>query len=110
MHILIGIAMAVALLYWWLIGHWFARVLVFLLLACVGFVAGAALANTSPNAPAAGVIILGLIGAAFGWPIAGLPTYYWRHQMREYLHSVYGVPKDYSDAPLTDSARRHGYR
>jgi hypothetical protein len=82
MHILIGLAMGVALLYFWLIGHWFARVLVFLMLACAGFVGGAALTNISPNAPPAGIIICGLIGAALAWPIAGLPVYYWRHHIR----------------------------
>jgi hypothetical protein len=44
----------------WLIGHWFARVLVFLMLAVVGFVAGA---NVTPHNPA-GSIICGLIGTA----------------------------------------------
>jgi hypothetical protein len=39
MHIIIGLAAAVALLYFWLSGHWFARVLAFLLFATViGFI------------------------------------------------------------------------
>jgi hypothetical protein len=33
--------LAIPLLYFWLIGHWFARVLMFLMLAVVGFIAGA---------------------------------------------------------------------
>jgi hypothetical protein len=33
----------------WLIGHWFARVLVFLVFAVVGFIAGA---NDTPHNPA----------------------------------------------------------
>jgi hypothetical protein len=32
-HIIVGLLLAIALLYFWLIGHWFARVLVFLVLA-----------------------------------------------------------------------------
>lgn len=83
MHILIGILLGVILLWAWLIGHWFARVLVFLLLACVGFVAGAAVENASSATTPANVIIVGLIGAALAWPVAGLPVYYWRHRIRQ---------------------------
>ena len=108
MHFLIGLVLAVMLLYGWLIGHWFARVLVFLLLAGVTFVVVCFVAQ-EPGKPAVGPI-LGLLAATLAWPIAGLPTYYWRHQMREYLSAAYGIPKDYSETPLTDSARRHGYR
>jgi hypothetical protein len=40
--IVIGLLLAIApILYSWLCGHWFARVLVFLVLAVVGFFAGA---------------------------------------------------------------------
>ena len=30
MHIIVGLLLAIALLYFWLIGHWFGPVLVFL--------------------------------------------------------------------------------
>ena len=43
MHIIIGVGAAIALLYFWLIGHWFARVLVFPLLGDVLGLGGAAL-------------------------------------------------------------------
>jgi hypothetical protein len=46
MHIIIGIGAAIALLYFWLIGHWFARVLVFLLLAVTLGVGGAGIVGT----------------------------------------------------------------
>jgi hypothetical protein len=65
--------------YFWLIGHWFARVLVFLVLAVVGFIAGA---NVPPPPSPAGSIICGLIGAALAWPLASIPIYYWRRQLR----------------------------
>ena len=107
MEILIGLALGAVLLYFWLIGHWFARVLVFLLLGAVTFVTVAYITQ-DPKYPTAGVIY-GLLAAGLAWPVASLPIYYWRHQAREYLSAVYGVPKDYSDTPLTDSARRHGY-
>ena len=45
MPILIGLALAAALLYFWLIGHWFARVLMFLLLAWI---------STEPSPPNGG--------------------------------------------------------
>jgi hypothetical protein len=41
MHILIGLCLALALLYFWLLGHWFARVVMFLTLAVVGAFRGA---------------------------------------------------------------------
>jgi hypothetical protein len=69
-HILIGIAMAIVLLYFWLIGHWFARVLVFLLLAALGALIAAG--------NVAAIIATGLLA----WLIASLPIYYQRHQQR----------------------------
>lgn len=84
MHILIGLAIALALFYFWLIGHWFARVLVFLILAVIGFCLGAA-AVSAPETNAFGLILFGLLGAALAWPIAGLPVYYWRWRLRQML-------------------------
>ena len=77
-HIIVGLLLAIALFYFWLIGHWFARVLVFLMLAVVGFIAGA---NVPTSPSPAGSIICGLIGAALAWPLASIPIYYWRHQI-----------------------------
>lgn len=45
MHILIGICLAVALLFYWLVGHWVARVLVFLALAAIGVLFGVGIAQ-----------------------------------------------------------------
>src|SRR5690348_14818851 len=47
MEILVGLGFAVVLLYLWLLGHWFARVLVFLLLAALFGLIGAML--TEPH-------------------------------------------------------------
>jgi hypothetical protein len=52
-------------------------VLVFLVPAVVGFIAGA---NVTPHNPA-GSIISGLIGAALAWPLASIPIYRWRRQI-----------------------------
>jgi hypothetical protein len=53
MHILIGLALAVALLYFWLVGHWFARALVFLLFALAfGFALGGAMSGGNFGGPA----------------------------------------------------------
>jgi hypothetical protein len=71
-HIIVGLLLAIAMLYFWLIGHWFARVL-----AVVGFIAGANVPTPTP----AGSIICGLIGAALAWPLASIPIYYWRHRI-----------------------------
>jgi hypothetical protein len=77
MHIVVGLLLTIALLYFWLIGHWFARVLVFLAEAVVGFIGDA---NVPPHNPA-GSIICSLIGAALAWPLASIPIYYWRRQI-----------------------------
>ncbi|HKP26531.1 MAG TPA: hypothetical protein VJV39_21865 [Dongiaceae bacterium] len=75
MEMLIGLAMGAALLYFWLIGHWFARVLVFLGLAgvagFVGLIAG--------HEPGPLGIIVGLSGIGLAWLVAEIPTFYWRH-------------------------------
>jgi hypothetical protein len=52
-------------------------VLVFLVLAVVGFIAGANVPTPTPP----GSIICGIIGAALAWPLARIPIYYWRRQI-----------------------------
>jgi hypothetical protein len=92
-HILIGIAIAVALLCFWLTGQWFARVLMFLLLAavlgfygsqwgqpraCPNLTLDEALIDASRCVRPAGAdfsIPAGLIGIALAWPLAGIPAY-----------------------------------
>jgi hypothetical protein len=87
MHFLIGLCLALALLCFWLQGHWFARILAFLLLTgCLGFVLWALLPTLNP--PKEGNALGFLVGLVLAWPIASLPTYYWRHQFRAAL----GVP------------------
>ena len=81
MHFLIGLCLAVALLYFWLIGHWFARVLVFLMLACVAFLA-ACYTTQVPGHPPVG-LFFGLVAGALSWPIASLPIYFHRGKQRQ---------------------------
>jgi hypothetical protein len=88
MHILIGLAMAAALLYFWLLGHWFARVLVFLLLGAALGVGGMVIGMR--NDPVGG-FLLGALGIVAAWFSAGIPIYYWRYRLgypsklREYI-------------------------
>jgi hypothetical protein len=79
MHILIGLAMGVALLYFWLVGHWFARVLVFLALGAGLFVGGAAIGSAAGDQSS--WLVLGLLGAVVAWFVSGIPTYYWLHRL-----------------------------
>jgi hypothetical protein len=73
--------MALALLYRWLIGHWFARVLMLIaLVPLLGF-GGAALFAQMPGDPTGDAVIGGIIGAVLAWPVAGLPVYWWRRQL-----------------------------
>lgn len=78
--LVLGIGAFLAVLYYWLQAHWFARVVVFLLLALTLGVAGGA-ATASPQAPA--LAFVGMVpGVALAWALAGIPRYYWRHRMR----------------------------
>jgi hypothetical protein len=61
MSILTGLGIALVLLYSWLAGHWFARVVVFLLFVGYGLLIGEI---------AGGVIVGGI-----GWFASGIPIY-----------------------------------
>jgi hypothetical protein len=84
MHILIGALLALGLLWAWLSGHWFARVVMFLVLALCFGAAGGALMN-NPHAANGGdpAIIGAILGFALAWPVSGLPVYYWRNEIRK---------------------------
>ncbi len=87
MHILIGLGVAVALLYFWLIGHWFARALMFLLLGVAFGVGGAALGNGAVAGSPVPQLALGLTGIVAAWFVAGIPIYYWRWQLRQLIEA-----------------------
>lgn len=84
MHIIIGLGAALALLYFWLIGHWFARVVMFLILMLtLGLLGGGLFAsgfdrNTQADAQHLAMIFGAILGAASAWPVSGIPIYYWR--------------------------------
>jgi len=78
MHILVGLVLALVLLYYWLIGHWFARVVMFLTLATT-FGALGALFTGAGGPPAQNHAWVGLlIGAALAWPVSSIPIYWLR--------------------------------
>jgi lipoprotein signal peptidase len=85
MHILIGLALAVALLYFWLIGHWFARILAFLMFAAILGLLGASIGNTADASVHGAPVVMALIGVGLAWPVAALPAYYWRRRARLFL-------------------------
>lgn len=84
MVFLIVAAAAVPLLYFWLIGHWFGRVLAFLTFGAVlGFI-GAMMFGADARPPAVNIAWLGvLLGFALAWPVSGIPIYVRRHQARD---------------------------
>lgn len=86
MGILIGIAVFLAALYWWLIGHWFARVvMLFPFAAVICLVVGL---------PAHSALFGLIVGAALAWPLASIPIYYWRWQYRRDHQLSLGVSFD----------------
>jgi hypothetical protein len=80
MEILLGLGLAVVLLYFWLIGHWFARVLTTILFVPLFAFLGAALfASFQPPPNNGGIVILGaILGSVIAWFAASAPVYYWR--------------------------------
>lgn len=84
MEIIIGGALGVALLYFWLIGHWFARVLVFLGLEAIALPClFLACVLPQPGGPAFAGAGLFLLVAA--WPIASIPIHYWQKEIQRLL-------------------------
>ena len=73
MAILIGIALACGVLFIWLTGHWFGRVLAFIVFAVLfGGLGGMATAHGVDPL----VNILTIIGGiALGWPVSSIPIY-----------------------------------
>ena len=78
MEILVGLALALVLLYFWLLGHWFARVVMFLALA-VAFGGLGALYAGADGPPGHNHGWVGmLIGVALAWPVSSIPIYWLR--------------------------------
>jgi hypothetical protein len=91
-HILLGLGLALALLYFWLVGWWFARVVVFLGLAVCGFVLGGWFAIGFAGSPPGTALLSspagvlgGLLGVALAWPIASLPIWYLNWRIRRMI-------------------------
>lgn len=81
MGTLTGLMIFCGLLYWWIIGHWFARILVTLALSLS--LLYVALFLMEMNHAAAGArLLVALLLLCSTWFIGGAPTYYWRHRMR----------------------------
>lgn len=84
MIILLGICLGLVLLYLWLVGWWFARILMVPVLAVALGLPGIAIAAGFDAPPGVG-ILLALAGIVAAWFLAGSPTYYWRHRVRQIL-------------------------
>ena len=105
MHILIGLCMGLALLYYWLLGHWFARVLMFLLLGAVFGMVGLAIADRGPS----GFFLLPL-GVAAAWVVYrfGIPIYYWRPRIIALAASADERDKQLTRETIEQFNRKHG--
>ena len=68
--VLLGLVLGAGVLYAWLLGHWFGRVLMFL--ACGGFLAFIAVAIRDGQ-PDALLFVAGAL--AIGWVIASIPMW-----------------------------------
>jgi hypothetical protein len=82
MLVLACILLTLGLLYAWLSGHWFARVIVFIVLApLVGLLVGNQTAG--PHADMTGGLVGFGIGICLAWFLASIPIYYRRSGFRK---------------------------
>lgn len=109
MEILIGLALGAGLLYVWLSGHWFGRVLAFLVLAGIlGSILAFALAL--PDQHGNGNPVGLLIGVAAAWPLASIPLYRARARTRATRRDAQFVyPLNWTLREI-DDYERHGIR
>lgn len=92
MHILIGITLALGLLYFWLVGHWFARFIMFWPLALVGFCANLLVISwLTPNVNNAAMILAGAFGLVWGFGLTNLPRYWAAYRYRT---QVLGISRE----------------
>jgi len=99
------VAGGIALLYFWLIGHWFARIVMVPIATLPGFLLGNVLWMTLSGQPFDALLGI-VLGLASCWFVASLPTYYWRRQVR--LEALYRQQmREYllSNAPVGSLAR-----
>lgn len=80
MEILACLGLGVALLYFWLIGHWFARVLVFIGLEAIALFFLCLMSFIHP-----GFGLFGLFLLVAAWPLARIPTWHWQKEIRRLL-------------------------
>jgi hypothetical protein len=105
MVIIVWLGIFLALFYSWLVGNWFARVLMCILLVLTfGGLGAAAGGDKNPG----GAIMLALIGGGVGWAAGSAPVWYWRKRI-----IVLRAASDERDAQLTRETierfnRRHG--
>jgi hypothetical protein len=82
MLIIPGLIFALAVLYFWLQAHWFARVVAFLLFAGTFGFFGALLTGMGARPEHNNGWLGLLLGVALAWPVSGIPIYCRRHQAR----------------------------
>lgn len=106
MTTLIALALGAALLYFWLVGHWFARVLMFLaLLAAAAFIALAAAQNSPADVGAP--LFTFAAGGVIAWYASRLPLYYWRwNQKNIYLRGLEMLNPKADPAELRKSVKQ----
>lgn len=86
---LLGAGIGAVLLYFWLIGHWFARVLAFLvLLVPLSFL------GSAYGAPYQAGLLGLVLGGIAAWFLTGIPTYVRRYR---------AAATPLKDAPFTDA-------
>jgi hypothetical protein len=87
--VLLGLIMAAVVLYVWLAGNWFGRILAAFVFVPLGAWAGVALlavlvpsANIKDEAAAVVAVACAIAGAVGGWQITGLPMWHWQRRAR----------------------------
>lgn len=87
MALLIGIPAMLAILYGWLVGNWFARVLVFLMLTAL--IAVVTLVAADPKGTI--VFLAVILAGVAAWFLSGIPVYYWRRNDRKLTEAAFAA-------------------
>jgi hypothetical protein len=108
MHLLIGLGLFLWLFYGWLVGHWFARVLVFLLICAAFFLLDCIVfAAPGPGWKLFAILLLPLAGVA-AWGISGIPIYV--HRKRSYQITGAGWEDGWGQRRAAAGRSRRDYR
>lgn len=95
MEILAGLSLAAFALYAWLVGHWFGRVVAFLIPSLL-WTGLAFLFWTEKGGPHGVTFVIWIMALGGTWIVSGLPQWYWQRREREFYKATTAARADTS--------------